>query len=169
MIKQEKGITLLALIITIIVLVILAAITISAAYNSGIIRNAEDGAKQYAKQAVEENKIVDETTNYIDSVATNIKSLLGKNEENEDKSMVASVVSSSGVTKCSSLNEAVQEASKESSPVYIINDCEVNEELTIPANVSVIVGNGKDNSYEPENKVKTFGNLTINSTVTVER
>ena len=169
MIKEEKGITLLALIVTIIVLVILAAISVSAAYMSGIIRHAEDGAKEYAKQAVEENKIVDETTNYIDSVATNIKSLLGKNEENEDKSMVASVVSSSGVTKCSSLNEAVQEASKESSPVYIINDCEVNEELTIPANVSVIVGNGKDNSYEPENKVKTFGNLTINSTVTVER
>ena len=35
--KKENGITLIALIITIIILVILAAVSIRAAYNSGII------------------------------------------------------------------------------------------------------------------------------------
>ena len=47
-VKQEKGITLVALIITIIVLVILAAVTINAAFNSGIIDTAVDGAVNYA-------------------------------------------------------------------------------------------------------------------------
>ena len=71
--KKEQGITLMALIITIIILVILAAITISAAYISGIIQYGVDGAKKYASVAVEENKIMDKTTKYIESVVSEIK------------------------------------------------------------------------------------------------
>ena len=44
--KTQKGITLVALIITIIVLLILAVVTISAVRDSGIIKYAEDAVKQ---------------------------------------------------------------------------------------------------------------------------
>ena len=41
--KKEKGITLIALIITIIVMLILVAVTISVALNGGLFNNAKDG------------------------------------------------------------------------------------------------------------------------------
>ncbi len=82
MIKREQGITLMALIITIIVLVILSVITIGAAYNSGIIKMGTEGAKEYATQAIEENKILNETTEYIDDVAHKIKVMMGNIPEN---------------------------------------------------------------------------------------
>ena len=45
--NKEKGITLIALIITIIILVILAAVSIRAAYNMGIVSHAVNGAEGY--------------------------------------------------------------------------------------------------------------------------
>ncbi len=76
--KEERGITLLALIITIIIIVIIAAITINAAYMSGIIQFGVNGAKDYAQAAIEENRIMEETGNYVESVTKKIKVLLGE-------------------------------------------------------------------------------------------
>ena len=74
--NAEEGITLMALIITIIVLVILVAITVNAAYNSGIIQMGAKGAKDYAEAAIDENKIMKETSDYMESVVTQIQELL---------------------------------------------------------------------------------------------
>ncbi len=87
-IKEERGITLMALIITIIVLVILAAITISVAYTSGIIQMGTQGAKDYANSAVKENEILNETTAYVENVVKNIKRRLGEWEYFEEKDTV---------------------------------------------------------------------------------
>ncbi len=76
--KEERGITLLALIITIIILAILALITVNAAYMSGIIQFGVNGAKDYAQVAIEENRIMEETGNYVESVTKKIKVLLGE-------------------------------------------------------------------------------------------
>ena len=63
---QEKGITLIALIITIIILVILAAVSIRAVYNMSIVDYAVNGTQNYAKEAVKENKMLDSTTALIE-------------------------------------------------------------------------------------------------------
>ncbi len=76
MLRQEKGITLMALIITIIVLVILAAISISAAYQSGIMGYAVNGAYDYSNAAQLENEIMQNTESYMSSVISEIKSLM---------------------------------------------------------------------------------------------
>ena len=47
--KDEKGITLIALIITIIILVILAMVTSRAAFNSGIIDYSIEGTQKYVE------------------------------------------------------------------------------------------------------------------------
>jgi len=47
-IKEEKGITLVALIITIIVLIILAAVTIITFTDSGLLETASKGTQNYA-------------------------------------------------------------------------------------------------------------------------
>ena len=60
MLKEEKGITLVALIITIIVLIILAAVTIMSFQDSNLINTAVNGtinyanAQSYEQQAMED-------------------------------------------------------------------------------------------------------------------
>jgi len=64
---NERGITLIALIITIIILVILAAVSIRAVYNMSIVGHAINGTQQYAERAKEENKMLGDTVNVIES------------------------------------------------------------------------------------------------------
>ena len=71
--KDERGITLVALIITIIILVILAAVSISAAYNSGIIFYAMNGTRDYTNAAREENRIMSNTGSKIDNALNGLK------------------------------------------------------------------------------------------------
>ena len=72
-IRQEKGITLVALIITIIVLVILAAVTINAAFNSGIIDTAVNGAVNYADAQNREKVTFDELDKDIQDIVKQIE------------------------------------------------------------------------------------------------
>ena len=65
--NKERGITLIALILTIIILVILAAVTINAVTNMGIVGRAVNGAQDYARAAVEENKMLYDTASYIEN------------------------------------------------------------------------------------------------------
>ena len=86
--KEERGITLLALIITIIILVILALITIGAAYTSGIIQFGVNGAKDYAKAALDENKVMTETESYMSSVVEEIHRLMNNESKNEEEGTI---------------------------------------------------------------------------------
>ena len=65
--KNETGITLIALIITIIILVILAAISINAVYNMGIVGIASNGVQDYSSKALEENETLLQTADLIDN------------------------------------------------------------------------------------------------------
>ena len=77
--SKKDGITLIALIITIIVLVILAAVSISTVYNSKIINYATNGAVDYATESVKENEILDKTTSLMESAISNLGSMNGGN------------------------------------------------------------------------------------------
>ena len=79
-IKKEGGITLIALIITIIVLVILAAVSIKNVYDSKIVGYATNGATAYASSANEENNILDQTTLIIESAVDKIDRVLGNKQ-----------------------------------------------------------------------------------------
>ena len=72
--KEEKGITLVALIITIIVLVILAAVTINAAFNSGIIETAVNGAVNYADAQEQEKVTFDELDGNLQDIVKRLES-----------------------------------------------------------------------------------------------
>lgn len=76
MLRTEKGITLVALIITIIVLVILAAVSIAAVYNSRVVDYAVNGATGYTQAAVDENNILSGTESLLDSTLDRINQIL---------------------------------------------------------------------------------------------
>ena len=70
--RGQKGITLVALIITIIVLLILAVVTIGAVKGSRIIDHAQNAATSYnSAKAAEEATIVD-SENVLDQIVENI-------------------------------------------------------------------------------------------------
>ncbi len=73
--KKEKGITLVALILTVILLVILSLVGISVVYNSRIIEFAINGTMKYGQEGVNENKIIEGAEELIQSAVDNIKDI----------------------------------------------------------------------------------------------
>lgn len=67
MLKNQNGITLVALVVTIIILVILATISISLAVNSGLIGRAEKARDVYANDQAQFNLIEQVALNAIDT------------------------------------------------------------------------------------------------------
>ena len=71
--KQERGITLIALVVTIVVLLILAGVSISLVLNNnGVISKAKDAKNQYAEAQTNEEKHFNEVTDWIDTTVGDI-------------------------------------------------------------------------------------------------
>ncbi len=88
--KQNKGITLVALVITIIILLILAGISISALTGSGLFQKAGEAKNSYEEAERRENSILGEYENYINNVANETAELfvgINKNETNPEGAM----------------------------------------------------------------------------------
>ena len=66
--KQERGITLIALVVTIVVLLILAGVSISLVLNNnGVISKAKDARDKYAEAQTNEYEHFNEVTDWIDT------------------------------------------------------------------------------------------------------
>lgn len=76
--KKEKGITLVALIITIIVLIIMVAVSVKIALDTGIINLASEGTENYANVQKTEEEIMKN----IDGAAKNVVSNITQNGGN---------------------------------------------------------------------------------------
>ena len=63
--KTQKGITLIALIITIVVLLILASVAISSIQNDGILSYAENVANKYNQSQRDEQSVIDKYLGYL--------------------------------------------------------------------------------------------------------
>ena len=67
MLKNQKGITLVALVITIIILIILATVAISFAFgNNGLIGRAEDARDYYANDTKYTEQAIANVDAYLD-------------------------------------------------------------------------------------------------------
>ena len=74
MLKNQKGITLVALVITIIVLIILATVAISFAFGTnGIISRAEDAKEYSANDTYATDKYLNDATVYLDGYVANVE------------------------------------------------------------------------------------------------
>ena len=69
--EKYKGITLVALVITIVILLILAGISISTLTNTGIFQKAKDAKKASENAEVEQNKILDEYESELEKYMRN--------------------------------------------------------------------------------------------------
>ena len=72
MLKNQKGITLVALVITIIVLIILATVAISFAFgNNGLVNRAEDARDYYTNDTAYTDESVANVESYLDQYIAN--------------------------------------------------------------------------------------------------
>ena len=69
--EKNKGITLVALVITIVILLILAGISISTLTNTGIFQKAKDAKGASENAEVKQNKILDEYESELDKYTRN--------------------------------------------------------------------------------------------------
>ena len=80
--KSEEGITLIALVITIIILLILAGISISALTNQGLFKNAKEAQNATEKAEEEQGKVLneyeDEINKYLENDDKTAKKLVDK-------------------------------------------------------------------------------------------
>ena len=83
-ITKEEGITLVALIITIIVLIILAAVTIFAFTETGLLQTASKGTENYVNAQEYEKQIMDNIDNHAKDVVKNIADVQEGNEAGEE-------------------------------------------------------------------------------------
>ena len=66
--RQERGITLIALVVTIVVLLILAGVSISLVLNNnGVINKSKDARNQYAEAQTNDEKQLNEVSDWIDT------------------------------------------------------------------------------------------------------
>ena len=100
--KKEEGITLVALMITIIVLIILAAITLLTVTNHNIIGKAGTGAEEYAKGQEYE---LGEMNNVAKILGDFENKMAGENEGEETPSKITFTLSSEGVINDASLKK----------------------------------------------------------------
>ena len=112
--KNNKGITLLVLVITIIILLILAGITIATVISdNGIIQNANDAKEQ--TEIAEEKEIVDRAT--IQAMGNNKRGNLVKNELQEELDKITG----KGKTETSEIGEEIEIVFIESDRYYTVD------------------------------------------------
>lgn len=70
MLKNQKGITLVALVITIVILIILATVAISFAFNGGLVDRAEQGAESYKTAANTESAEITNVEHWVNDMLT---------------------------------------------------------------------------------------------------
>lgn len=69
MFKKEKGITLVALVVTIVVLLILAGVSLSLVLGTnGIVTKANEGKTNYTNAAAEENLLIVNAEKYMNEL-----------------------------------------------------------------------------------------------------
>ena len=67
--KKENGITLVALVVTIVVLLILAGVSISLVMgNNSVVQKAKDAKTNYTNAAGEEEKQMQDVANYMNTL-----------------------------------------------------------------------------------------------------
>ena len=143
--RENAGITLIALIITIIILVILAAVSINAVYNMGIVGHAINGAQEYASQAKAENQMMADTTSKIDDAVAKVKEIQGdeikQNDANgeSDKKKTITVHLSNRDEQCTLSSPTDAQITHEELSVYNTSPYGFNVSSTSDGNSDVFV------------------------------
>lgn len=157
--KREKGITLVALIITIIVLIILAAVTIFAFTESGLLQTARKGAENYAGEQIREEEMMKNIAEKAESIVDNIRDI-------QEGIMTGPKIEFSANTDkytFETVEIIVTATAPKGETITKIEQVEGNEAILKEGNTYIVNKNG-----EYSFKVTTSGNKTYIATKIIE-
>ena len=130
--NQERGITLIALVVTIVVLLILAGVSISLVLNNnGVISKAKDAKNQYAEAQTNDEKQLNEVSDWID---TKVGETTGGSESSVDGVPIPKDFVYVGGTKDSGLviSDNANDKDKYKGQTTVGTDLEGNQFVWIP-------------------------------------
>ena len=166
MLKNTKGITLIALVITIIVLIILAGVSISVLFNQdGIIAKARQAKSDYANAQNEEATTIGSLISKIDEAEG------GNNNPPEEIKKVSEVKGGSYFDKATTLEDSNGNKIKVPQGFKIAEDSGINvtEGIVIEDNDIIDgIGNNRGNQYvwvPVENGIKKSDGTTVDITL----
>ena len=150
--KNKRGITLVSLVVTIIVLLILAGITINLIIGEdGIIKRAQQAGKNYIDAAENEKVQLGQFTNEMDNIIGGTTSNGREPYNSEFRKNVVEAIKNAGVattendtdeTIVANIGKILKEATKEATATAD----NISEGKTAWVNGELITGNGKDNA-----------------------
>ena len=166
--QKEKGITLIALVVTIIVLIILAGVSINMIVgDNGIIKYAQYATESYANAEIAESKLMNDTSGYIDSIInseTDEKNLPQKslwfgdslmrgygNNDNgfpEYFAQLTEIESINGSFSGATITDNTTEASNSSNPLTLKDQVELvlsRPDIVTPSEIELIILDGGGN------------------------
>ena len=158
--KTRKGITLVSLVITIIVLLILAGITINLTIgDDGIIRRAQEAGKNYIDVAENEKVQLGQFTNEMDNIIGGSTNNGRVQYNSEFRKNVVEAINEAGVatsetdadeTIVKNIGKILQEKTKDATATAD----NISEGKTAWVNGELITGNGSDNEAYLERGIK---------------
>ncbi len=176
---RANGITLVALIITVIILLILAGITLSLTVGeNGIIRKAQEAGRNYQNAAKYEEFALDELMNTTDSMIEDVTNNDKKPyDESEFRKLIAQAITQEGVATTwedsnvifvENIGKILQERTKDATATAD----NITQGKTAYVNGELITGTGEDNKtqYEEGKKDSTaikVGSCTGNGSINI--
>ena len=194
--NKQKGITLVALVITIIILLILAGITLNLVLgNDGLIEKAKNGGNNYKLEAAKEQNVLNDINSFINGEYVANSSEVPNNEpqlpnleitedvENINTSAKVSAIEGRKITinsetlKASTLTGGFEVGSKvmlyvsNTNSATLVGKYELYDILSISENEITLSGDIDTDIFTDTNcqlvKIAKYGTVTINSGVTV--
>jgi len=139
--NKEGGITLVALIITIIILVILAAVSIKAVYDSKIVGYASNAAGDYLTESQKEEKLLNDTERFLASIknGSNVGGTVGAGADYETLINKINELESNQLVLQGQI-ESLQNSTLKLDDIYPIGSIYITEELATAQEVSAKFG-----------------------------
>lgn len=157
-----KGITLIALIVAVIIILILGTVTINMTFGEeGFLSQSQEMQRKREREASREEDRLNETIEYFDEE---------KEKNNEDDTDIIKKVAQIGSKTYVSLQEAIDDVLDNNTRRTIKLLMNTTESITIPANKNIVLdlnghtlNNNADISIKPTIKIEVGGTLTINN------
>ena len=155
--KQERGITLIALVVTIVVLLILAGVSISLVLNNnGVISKAKDAKNRYAEAQTNEEKQLNEVSDWIKEI---VGDTTGGSGSTVDGVPIPAGFVYVGGTKASGLviSDAAADKEKYKGQTTVGTDLQGNQFVWIPVDS---IADYKRTAYSPNVATGTIDSTT---------
>ena len=140
--NRQRGITLIALVITIVILIILATISISFVFNGGLIDRAEQAREYYQNDEAYTDESISNLTGYIDGLINGIGGGSGGSGTGGDGAVDQTPTPIEEVTKGENFGTTTKVADETDDIFYVPGEFAISEESPNEIDDGIVITDG---------------------------